>query len=244
MAEHDDTLGGLPDVIRESNRPIIIYQGVPPGQVDPVTSNALGLLAWLSMLTICLIVVALSFWSIWNPSHNPDRFSPVYEEGQPRGLSGQVAERRQINERAAGLVDYLDRIQSDNFNRRRTTETHALIDGAGGVDALRREWAAACSRVRARIYDRRIGNFDAQAAEARRQLRLTQDPAQQATLTASIDNLIAQRRAETERRRLDSDPALRCTPPALAPACSRTAREPWCNPDIDQPGDFTGRRSR
>lgn len=244
MAEHDDNIGGLPDVIRESNRPIIIYQGVQPGQIDPVTSNALGLLAWLSMLTICLVIVALSFWSIWNPSHDPDRYSPIYEEGQPRGLANRVDERQQINERADGLLQYLERIQSDNFDRRRTNETHALIDGAGGVDALRREWDAACQRVRARIYDRRIGNFDVQVAEARRQLRQNRDPAQQAALTATIDNLVAQRRAETERRRTNSDPALRCTSAALAPACSRTAREPWCNPDIDQPGEFTGRRSR
>lgn len=243
MPEHEDIIGGLPEVIRDSNRPIIIYQGAPPGQLDPVTSNALGLLAWLSLLTICLIVIALSFWSIWKPGRDATRYSPIYADGAPRGLANRVDERRQINARAAGLLQYLDRIQADNYDRRRSSETHALIDGANGVDALRREWDAACRTVRARIYDRRLGDFDARLSELRRQLRQSQDPVQRAALTTSITELTQQRRDEAERRRTDSDPSLRCTPAADAPVCSRTSEDPWCNPELRAPGEFAERRT-
>ncbi len=243
MPEHDEPTSGLPDIIRDSNRPIIIYQGAAPGQLDPVTGNAIGLLAWLSLLTVCLIVIGLSFWSVWNPSHEETRYSPIYADGQPLGLASRVNERREINAQTTGLVEYVERIQLDNFDRRRTNETHALIDGAGGVDALRREWDATCRRVRARIYDRRIGDMDTRLSEARRQLRQTQDPAQRATLDTNIAELVQQRRAEVDRRRTDSDPALRCIPAASAPACSLTSQDPWCNPEIARPDEFASRRA-
>lgn len=244
MPEQEDNIGGLPEVIRESNRPIIIYQGgPPPGQLDPVTSNAIGLLAWLSLLTVCLVIVGFSFWTIWNPSRDETRYSPVYADGQPRGLANRVSERREINTLTEGLVRYVERVQDDNFNRRRTTETHALIDGAGGVDALRREWDATCRSVRARIYDRRIGDLDGRLFEARRQLRQIQDPAQRATLEANIEQLAQQRRDQAEHRRTDSDPALRCTPAAMAPTCSLTSADPWCNPEIVRPEEFAARRA-
>jgi hypothetical protein len=243
MPEQDDIIGGLPDVIRDSNRPIIIYQGVGPGQIDPVTSNALGLLAWLSLLTLCLIAIALSFWTIWNPARDATRYSPIYVDGQPSGLAGRVQERRQINARGTGLLQYVERIQADNFNRRRTNETHPLIDGAGGVDALRREWDAACRNVRARIYDRRIGDIEARLSQLRRQVRQTDDAVQRASLNASIADLAQQGRDEAERRRTDSDPSLRCTPAADAPICSRSSEDPWCNPELGRPSEFAERRS-
>jgi hypothetical protein len=243
MPDYDDQIGGLPDVIRDSNRPIIIYQGVSPGQFDPVTSNALGLLSWLSILTICLIAIGVSFWSLWNPGNDPSRYSPIHVEGQPRGLANRVSERREINAQTAGLLEYVDGLHADNADRRRTNETHALITEAGGIDALRREWDAACRSVRTRIYDRRIGTLDGRLSEARRQLRQTQDPAQRATLEANVSALAQQRRDELERRRTDSDPALRCTPAAEAPVCPRTSEEPWCNPNLRQPNEFAERRS-
>lgn len=243
MADHEEGVGGLPEVIRDSNRPIIIYQGVAPGQLDPVTSNALGLLAWLSLLTICLAVIGVSFWTIWNPGRDPARYSPIYADGAPKGLANRVEERRQINARTEGLLQYLDRIQADNFNRRTTSETHPLIDGAGGVDALRREWDAACRTVRARIYDRRIGDVDGRLSDLRRQLRQSQDRVQRAALTTSISELTEQRRNLAERRRTDSDPTLRCTPAADAPVCSRTSDAPWCDPEVRAPGEFAERRA-
>lgn len=243
MADHDDPIGGLPDVIRDSNRPIIIYQGVQPGQIDPVTSNALGLLAWLSLLTVCLIVIGVSFWTIWDPSHDPARYSPVHGEGQPRGLANRVAERREINSATVDLIRYLERIQDDNFRRRRTSETHPLMAGAGGIDTLRREWDEACQRVRARIYDRRIGDIETRLTEVQRRIRQTQDPAERAALQTTINELVAQRRSEYERRRTDSDPTLRCTPAAEAPACSHANQDPWCSPEISRPDEFNERRS-
>ncbi len=243
MPEHEEPIGGLPEIIRDSNRPIIIYQGAPPGQLDPVTSNALGLLAWLSLLTVCLAVIGLSSWAVWNPSRDETRYSPIYADGQPRGLANRVEERREINVLATGLVQYVERVQADNFDRRRSNERHALIDGADGVDALRREWDTTCRRVRARIYDRRIGDLDTRLSEARRQLRQTQDPAQRETLDAEIATLVSQRRDQAESRRIDSDPSLRCTPAASAPACSLTSQDPWCNPDIARPDEFTQRRA-
>lgn len=242
MPENEEPIGSLPDIIRDSNRPIIIYQGPPPGQLDPVTSNAIGLLAWLSLLTVCLVVIGLSSWAVWNPSHDDSQYSPIYAEGQPRGLANRAAERREINALTAGLVQYIERIQADNFDRRRTNEAHALIDGADGVDALRREWDTTCRRVRARIYDRRIGDLDTRLSEARRQLRQTQDPSQREALDASIAELVQQRRDQAERRRTDSDPALRCVSAASAPACSLTSRDPWCNPEIARPEEFAQRR--
>ena len=244
MGDQDDNIGGLPEVIRESNRPIIIYQGVTPGQVDPVTGNAIGLLAWLSLLTICLIVIGLSFWHIWNPAYDESRYSPIYAEGQPRGLAARVIERRQINERTNGLLLYLERLQADNFERRRTNETHALIDGEGGIDALRREWDAACRAVRARVYDRRIGDLDARLFDLRQQVRQTQDAAERAALEVNIAELAQRRRDEVERRRTDSDASLRCTPAARAQVCSLTSEEPWCNPEIARPEEFTNRRAQ
>jgi hypothetical protein len=243
MADHDDNIASLPDIIRDANRPIIIYQGVAPGPLDPVTSNAFGLLAWLSLLTLCLIAIALSFWSIWDPAHDPSRYSPIFTEGQPRGLENRVAERRDINAQAAGLLQYVERLQADNFDRRRTNETHPLIDGAGGIDALRREWDEACRSVRARVYDRRIGDLDARLSDLRRRLRQTEDPGQRAALNASASELAQQRRAELEMRRTDSDPSLRCTPAADAPVCSRASQDPWCNPELGRSGEFTDRRS-
>lgn len=243
MADHDDPIGGLPDIIRESNRPIIIYQGPPPGQLDPVTSNALGLLAWLSLLTVCLIVIGVSFWMIWDPSRDPARYSPVNGEGQPRGLANQVVERREINRHTAGLIEYLERIQADNFSRRRTNETHALVAGATGIDALRRQWDQACARVQARVYDRRLGDIDTRLAEATRRLRATQDPLERAALETSIAELGAQRRSEVQRQRTNSDPTLRCTPAIEAPACSHANADPWCNPELHQPDQFNERRA-
>ncbi len=242
MPEHEEPIGAVPDIVRDSNRPIIIYQGIAPGQLDPVTSNALGLLSWLSLLTVCLVVIGVSSWSVWNPSRDETRYSPLYVDGQPRGLANRVEERRQINGLTAGLVQYVERIQADNFDRRRTNETHGLIDGADGVDALRREWDAACRRVRARIYDRRIGDLDTRLSEARRQMRQTQDPSQRATLEADIAALVSERRVHAENRRIDGDPALRCTPAASAPPCSLTSDDPWCNPEIARPDEFARRR--
>lgn len=242
MPENEEPIGGLPDIIRDANRPIIIYQGPPPGQLDPVTSNAIGLLAWLSLLTVCLVVIGLASWMVWNPSHDETRYSPIHADGQPRGLANRAEERREINALTAGLVQYVERIQNDNFDRRRTNETHALIDGAEGIDTLRREWDTTCRRVRARIYDRRIGDLDTRLAEARRQLRQTEDPAQREALNASIAELAQQRRDQGERRRTDSDPALRCASAASAPACSVTSRDPWCNPEIARPEEFAERR--
>jgi hypothetical protein len=141
------------------------------------------------------------------------------------------------------LLQYLERIQADNFDRRRTSETHVLIEGASGIDALRRDWDAACRAVRARIYDRRIGNLDTRLSDLRRRLRQTQDAAERTELSASITALAQERRAEAERRRADSDPSVRCTPAEEAPVCSRTSEEPWCNPSLSRPDEFVDRRS-
>ncbi len=243
MPENEEPISGLPEVLRDSNRPIIIYQGPPPGQLDPVTSNAIGLLAWLLLLTVCLVVIGIASWTVWNPGHDESRYSPIYADGQPRGLANRAEERRDINALTSGLVQYVERIQADNFDRRRTNETHALIDGADGVDALRREWDETCRRVRARVYDRRIGDLDTRLSEARRQLRLTEDPTQREALDASIAQLVLQRRDQGERRRTDSDPALRCTSAASTPACSLTSQDPWCNPEIARPDEFVPRRT-
>lgn len=242
MAEPEDPIR-LPDIIRDSNRPIIIYQGPPPGQLDPVTSNAIGLLAWLSLLTICLVTIAIAFWMIWNPSHDPAQYSPIYAEGRPNGLAKRIDERRQINDQALGLLDYLDRLREDNFDRRRTSETHPLISGAEGIDDLRRRWDIACRSIRARIYDRRIGDIDTRLVDVRRRLRQTSDPVARAALMETLAGLQQQRRDEVERRRTDSDPALRCTPAAEAPVCSTSSEDPWCNPDLTRPGEFVDRRT-
>lgn len=244
MDEPEDPIGGLPDIVRNADRPIIIYQGGPPNQLDQAASNSLGLLSWLALLSLCLFIIGFCFWSVWNPAHDPKQASLVYAEGRPLGLARQVEERRQINKTADGVVSYLDRLRADNFDRRRTRASHALFSGPGGIDELRREWDAKCQSVRESIYDRRIGRLDAQIAELQRQRARQSDAVQAARLDEDLQTLVRQRTLETANRRADSDPALRCTPSALAPLCAAESADPWCRPERGAPREFTGKAVR
>lgn len=244
MDEPEDPIGGLPDIVRNADRPIIIYQGGPPNQLDQAASNSLGLLSWLALLSLCLFIIGFCFWSVWNPAHDPNQASLVYAEGRPLGLARQVEERRQINKTADGVVSYLDRLRADNFDRRRTRASHVLFSGPGGIDELRREWDAKCQSVRESIYDRRIGRLDAQIAELQRQRARQSDAVQAARLDEDVQTLVRQRTLETANRRADSDPALRCTPSALAPLCAAESADPWCRPERAAPREFTGKAVR
>ncbi|KAF0187355.1 MAG: hypothetical protein IV086_05460 [Hyphomonadaceae bacterium] len=230
--------GGLPDIIRESDRPIIIYQGYPPNQQDAVAGNSLGLLSWLALLSLCLGVVGFCYWRVLNPAHDREQASVIYPEGRPLGLAKQIEERAQINARAEGLVAFLDRVRSDNLDQRRTRSTHPLLNDPGGIDQLRREWDDMCLSIREGIYERRIGQIEARLAELRRRRALTPDPAEAARLDGEVQGLLRQRSDEASRKKTDSDPALRCTPSAQATVCSEKNGEAWCNPDKVRPGDF------
>lgn len=244
MDEPEEAIGGLPDIVRNSDRPIIIYQGGPPSQLDQAANNSLGLLSWLALLSLCLFIIGFCFWRVWNPAFDPKQASLVHTEGKPLGLARQVEERRQINAQAGGLVSYLDRLRADNFDRRRTRATHPLFSNPGGVDELRREWDAKCQTVRESIYDRRIGRLDAQIAELQRQRARQADPAQAATLDQSLQALTQQRTMEISNRRTDADPALRCTPSAAAPPCADDSKATWCRPERAAPQEFVGKASR
>lgn len=243
MPDPDDTISGLPEVIRNSNRPIVIYQGPPPGQFDPATTNALGLLSWLVLLTICLATIGVSVWTVWNPGYEEGQFSPVYEKGRPAGLANRIEERQEINARAEGLLEYLERVRADNVARRRNTDVLPLITDRNGIDDLRGEWDDMCRSIRARIYDRRIGQIDARVSELRARRRQIADPVERARLDGDIDALAQQRRDELDRRRTDSDPALRCVPAAQAPVCSDSNHDAWCNPQLNRPNEFRGEGS-
>ncbi len=243
MPDPEDNISGLPEVVRNSNRPIIIYQGPPPGQLDAPTTNAVGLLSWLTLLTICLVAIALSVWTVWNPGHDQTQFSPIYAQGQPVGLAKRIEERQEVNTRAEGLLEYLERVRADNLGRRRSGETHPLITDRDGVEDLRSQWDAMCRSIRARIYDRRIGQIDARLSELRAYRRQVADPVERARVDGDLAGLTEQRRAELDRRRTDSDPALRCVPAAQAPVCSDASAEPWCNPQHGRPDEFRAEAS-
>ena len=238
MSGPDEILSGLPDTLRNSNRPIIIYQGGPEHQLDAPTSNALGLLSWLGLITLCLGAIVYCAWSIWNPGHDPRQFSPIYAEGRPLGLAKQIEERRQINESAEGLIEFLDRIRANNLARRRVILTHPLLTDREGIDELRQQWDTMCRNTRARIYDRRIGQLEGRAADLRQRRRRSTDPVERERFDMDLLSLQQQRNDEIERRRTDGDPALRCTPAAQANVCIDSDADAWCNPQLAQPGDF------
>jgi hypothetical protein len=235
--------GGLPDIIRETDRPIIIYQGLPPGQGDATSGNSLGLLSWLALLSLCLGVVGFCYWRVWNPSHDGAVASLIYKEGRPLGLAKQIEERTQINALADGIGPYLDRVRADSLDRRRTRATHPLLNDPGGIDQLRREWDDMCLSIREGVYERRIGQLDARLAEARRRRALQPTATEAERLDAEMQALLRQRADEITRRRTDGDPALRCTPSAQAIACSEKNGEAWCNPDKVQAREFVDRAS-
>jgi len=241
MDDPEEAISGLPDIVRNSDRPIIIYQGAPPNQLDQAAGNSLGLLSWLALLSLCLFIIGFCFWRVWNPAYDPSQVSPVHAEGRPLGLARQVEERREINALASDLVTYLDRVRADNFDRRRTRATHPLLSSPGGIDELRREWDAKCQSVREGIYDRRIGRLDAQIAEFQRQRARQSDPLEATRLDGALQGVIRQRTLEVTNRRTDGDPALRCVPSALAPLCARDSKDVWCHPERAAPQEFSGK---
>jgi hypothetical protein len=237
MPDPDEHLTGLPEVLRSSNRPIVIYQGAPPGDFDSRTSNAVGVLSWLALLTVCLVTIVFCAWQVWNPGYDQSQFSPIYADGRPRGLAKQIEERRLINERADGLVGFLDQLRAEDPGRR-STLSHPLFSDRDGIDDVRRQWDAMCSNIRARIYDRRVGQIDARAAELRRQRSREGDAVERARMDSDLRSLAQQRTDQLDRRRTDSDPALRCVPASEAPVCSDSNNDAWCNPDLRRPGEF------
>lgn len=243
MGEPNEHLSGLPDIVRSSDRPIIIYQGAPPGALDAPTSNALGLLSWLALLTICLGTIVYCGWQVWNPGHDQRQFSPIYAEGRPLGLAKQIEEREEINGRADGLVEFLTQLRAVQFGRSRSTITHPLISGRDGVDDVRRQWDAMCINIRARIYDRRLGQIDARANELRRRRARAADPVERAQLDGELQSLRQQRFDQLELRRTDGDASLRCVPAAEAPVCADFANDPWCNPELMGPREFVEQAS-
>ncbi len=230
--------GGLPDIIRDSDRPIIIYQGYPSYRPDALASSSLGLLSWLALLSLCLGVVGFCYWRVLNPAHDADQASLIYAEGRPLGLAKQIEERTQINARADGLVTFLDHVRTDNLDQRRTRATHPLLSDPGGIDQLRREWDDMCLSIREGIYERRIGQIDARLTEARQRRALLSDPAETARMEGEVQVLLRQRAEEVLQKRTDSNPALRCTPSAQAIVCSEKNGEAWCNPGKLAPRDF------
>jgi hypothetical protein len=233
-----EPLRGLPETLRNANRPIIIYQGAPQSEIDAVAGNSLGLLFWLALLSVCLVVTIHGAWSVWNPAYARGVYSPIYPQGRPAGLAKQIEERRQINTQAVGLIEFLDRIRADTVDRRRTNASHPLISDRGGIDDLRREWDAMCLSIREGVYDRRIAQLEGRILELGQRRGLERDPATLAGINADLFSLLQQRDAEVERRRTDSDPTLRCVPAAQAQVCSNSNADAWCNPQLSRPNEF------
>lgn len=242
MTETEKDVGNLPEAIRDRDRPIIIYQGAPPSQLDVVTGNSLGLIAWLAVISLCIGIVAFSFWRLWNPGFESAQYSPIHAEGRPQGLLGQVRERELVNTAAGGLVAYLDRLRLDNQDRRPTRAGYALMDERGGIDELRRQWDQMCLSIRDGVYDRRIGQIDARIAENRRRRAVASAPAEIAAMEAEGQLLQRQRRDVVVMRQTDGDPSLRCVPAAAAPVCAADSAEPWCHPDRAFPAEFIEER--
>lgn len=238
MPENEDHLSGLPEIVRDSNRPIIIYQGPPPGVLDASTNNALGLISWLALLSLCLGITVFCLWAVWNTGFNKREFSPIFADGRPVGLAKQIDERRQINARGEGLVEYLDGVRATRYNGARAGVAHPLMSDRDGIDALRAQWDEMCTNIRARIYDRRLGQIDSRTAELRRRRSRTTDPAVRAQIDSDLGTLQAQRADQLLRRRYDTDPTLQCVRAADAPVCSESDANVWCNPELARPEDF------
>jgi hypothetical protein len=141
---------------------------------------------------------------------------------------------------AEGLIEFRDAVQSDNFTGRISTESHALLTDAQGIDALRRQWDAMCAAVSTRIFERRIGLIDVRAAELRQTRSLTRDPGERQRIDSELASLRQERADQFERRRTGGDPALRCTPAAEAPVCNGAHDDVWCNPTRTRPDEFNG----
>jgi hypothetical protein len=240
-APDPEPLRGLPETLRTSNRPIIIYQGQPQSEIDAAVGNSFGLLFWLALLSVCLGVTLFGAWTVWNPAHVRGAYSPIYADGRPAGLAGQIQERRQINAQGAGLIEFLDNIRADTMDRRRTDANHPLMTDRGGIDELRKEWDAMCLSVREGIYDRRIAQLEGRIVDLRQRKSLERSPTELYRIDVDIMNLEQQRVTELERRRTDSDPTLRCVPAAMAPVCSNSNAEAWCNPQLNRPNEFRDR---
>jgi hypothetical protein len=240
-APDSEPVRGLPETLRGSTRPIIIYQGPPQGDIDAVVGNSLGLLFWLALLSVCLGITLFGAWTVWNPAHVRGSYSPIHAEGRPAGLAGQIEERRQINGQAIGLIEFLDSIRTDTLNRERTDANHPLISDRGGIDELRKEWDAMCLSIREGIYDRRIAQTEGRIVELRQRRGVERNPTELYRIDVDIMNLEQQRLTELERRRTDSDPTLRCVPAAIAPVCSNSNADAWCNPQLTRPNEFRDR---
>ena len=238
MTEPEDNLNALPELLRQSNRPIIIYQAGPP-MLEPRAGGALGLIAWLALFTISMIVAASCFWMVWNPNFDRKQDSVIFSEGRPFGLMRQVEERRAINDSAAGLVDYLERLRDGHGFAGDISAPAVLVDH-DGIDDLRRQWDALCQNVRARLYARRIGRIEAQIAQLGQLRAQATDPDQRASLNNQVGDLRLQRANTLAQQRQNSDPALRCTPAAQAPACSDSSSDLWCNPQLARAEEFSG----
>ena len=237
MADND-TPNTLPELLRQSNRPIIIYQGGPP-ILEPRAGGALGLIAWLCLFTICLVVAASCFWMVWNPNFDRNQDSVVFAEGRPFGLMRQIEERRTINDSAAGLVDYLQRLRDSHGFVGDAAAPAVLVDH-DGIDDLRRQWDALCQDVRGRIYGRRIGRIDAQIAQLNQLRTQARDPDQRTSLNDQVRDLRQQRSDVLAEERQNSNPQLRCTLAAQAPACSDSSSDLWCNPQLARGEEFSG----
>ncbi|MBC7768209.1 MAG: hypothetical protein H7124_05430 [Phycisphaerales bacterium] len=239
----DDILNGLPDKLRSSGQPIVIYQGVPPEQAAAqATNNALGLLFWLFLITLCLMVAGVSAWAMWNPNHaNPtDRgrwFSPIYAEGRPLGLNKLIEERERINAAAAGLSEYRDDVSA----RRELRQPHPLITGTtDSIDTLRQQWDDSCRDIRRQIYQNRLDAIEANLLQLRRRIAVTTVPADRAALTEQRRTLEETRRQTMRVRDADGDPALSCVRAVEADMCGRGDHDPWC----DGGDDVFNRRRR
>jgi hypothetical protein len=246
MSNSDHSSEGvrLPDTIRASDRPIIIYQGPPPGEVESLTGNSMGLLSWLALLTAAMVATTYFAWAVWNPAYNSEAYSPISDKGRPVGLAGQVSERTQINALSGGLYEYLEDIRNDTLDRRRSNATHPLITDRGGIDELRQDWDAMCRRIRDGIYDRRVAAVDVSLDDARRRRALARDAAEIAVIETELKALTAKRAEEVEKRRTDSDPSLRCIPAEQAPECGENHALPWCNPQLQDPKLFGAVKER
>jgi hypothetical protein len=225
MPREDETIGGLPDSWRSANQPIIIYQGPPP-ETESSTSNALGVLFWLALITLCLAVAGFCAWAMWNPGHDEDRFSPIYAEGRPLGLNKLIEERTQVNQAAAGLLEYRERVRT----RRELEAPHALISGApDSIDTLRLQWDQSCRRIRRQIYERRITAIENDVLRVRRQLAVASTTEERAALTEERNRLQDEQRRHVRLRDADSDPQFNCIRAAEADACTTADHEPWCD---------------
>jgi hypothetical protein len=218
--EGEGVPAGLPDAWRNAH--VVVYQGPPPDAETP-TRNALGLLFWLAMITLCLLIAGLCFMTIWGD----------------KGLIRQIEAQERITADSDPLLDYVEDLRRQNNELAMinldggVTEPPALTDlpqAITGIKDLRERFDRHCleiaGRVRGDIENRQQGIREALATNigARERYDLLEQQRRLQEQLRSLQCAPARAAAECNWVEHDEDdrPAAECAAPPPAPGERRS----------------------